>query len=140
MRGAVAAAGTFGFELDPAKLSGEERAEVRRMIAEYIRDAELVREGLYYRLSDPAQSPFCAWAFVAEDGGRALISAVLREKHGNMPALYVRPRGLTPGALYRDADSGRVYPADALADAGFPLPPDLAQYDSFVLRLERVGG
>ena len=137
-RGTVAAAGTFGFELDPAKLSGEERAEVRRMIADCIRDADLVREGLYYRLNDPARSPFCAWAFVAGDGSRALISAVLTEKHANMPALYVRPRGLTPGALYRDADRGSVYPADALTDTGFPLPADMAQYDSFVLRLERI--
>ena len=137
-RAVVAAAGTFGYELDPAKLSESERDAVRRQIETFREDADLVQHGLYYRLSDPAASPCCAWAFVSEDGARAMISAVLQDKHGNMPALYVRPRGLTAGAFYRDRDSGRVYPADALTDMGLPLPLDMEQYGSAVWRLERI--
>ena len=137
-RGVVAAAGTFGYELDPAKLSESEREEIRRQIAAYREDAALVRQGLYYRLCDPAVSPFCAWAFVSEDGAKAMISAVLQEKHGNMPTLYVRPRGLTPGAFYRDRESGRVYPADALMDMGLPLPHHTEPFGSRVWRLERL--
>ena len=137
-RGVVAAAGTFGYELDPAKLSESEREEIRRQIADYSEDAALVRQGLYYRLCDPAATPFCAWAFVSEDGAQAMISAVLQENHGNMPVLYVRPRGLTPGALYRDRKSGRVYPADALMDMGLPLPHHTEPFGSRVWRLERL--
>ena len=137
-RAAVAAAGTFGYELDPAKLSADERAEIGRQIETWRADAPLVQQGLYYRLSDPAAEPVGAWAFVSEDGARALVTAVLQEKHANMPALYVRPRGLTPGAMYRDLDSGLVYPADALMDMGLPLPLGLEQYGSKVWRLERI--
>lgn len=137
-RAVVAAAGTFGYELDPAKLGEEEKSEIRRQIEVFREDAALVQQGLYYRLSDPAAAPCCAWAFVSEGGSRAMISAVLLEKHANMPALYVRPRGLTPSALYRDRDSGRVFPADALADMGLPLPQGMEQYDSAVWRLERI--
>ena len=139
-RAVVAAAGTFGYELDPAKLSEAERAEIRRQIETFREDAELVQQGLYYRLNAPEAALCCAWAFVAEDGTRAIISAVLQEKHANMPAVYVRPRGLTPGAFYRDRASGRVYPADALMDMGLPLPLTLGQYDSVVWRLERIEG
>ena len=139
-RAVVAAAGTFGYELDPAKLSEAERGEIRRQIEAFREDAPLVQNGLYYRLSDPETAPCCAWAFVSEDGAKAMISAVLQEKHANMPALCVRPRGLTPGAFYRDRDSGRIYPANALMDMGLPLPLDMAQYDSLVWRLERMEG
>lgn len=135
-RGLVASAGTFGFELDPAKLSAEERAEVREQLRFYREHEALIREGDFFRLSDPSASPFCAWAFVSEDRREALVCAVLREKHANMPTQYVRLRGLEPGALYRDRESGAVYPSDALMDAGLPLPLTLTQYDGVFRHLE----
>ena len=136
-RGAVAAAGTFGYELDPAKLSDEERSAVRKQIAAYREDADLIREGLYYRLSDPLTADCCAWAFVSDDGGHAMVTAVLQALHGYMPPMYLRLRGLTPGALYRDRESGRVYGAGALMDAGLPLPQGMRQFESFVWRLDK---
>ena len=136
-RGAVAAAGTFGFELDPAKLSEEERGAVRKQIAAYREDADLIREGLYYRLSDPLTEDCCAWAFVSEDGGHAMVTAVLQALHGYMPPMYLRLRGLTSGALYRDRESGRVCGADALMDVGLPLPQGMRQFESFVWRLDK---
>ena len=137
-RGVVASAGTFGYELDPAHLCAEDRAEIAEQIRRYRADAELIREGDYYRLTDPTKNVCGAWAFVSEDGSEAMICAVLQDYHGNMPAVYIRPRGLTAGAVYRDRESGRLYPADALMDVGLPLPAELRQYDGFVWRLERI--
>ena len=136
-RGIVAAAGTFGYELDPAQLTEAECEEVRRQIRAYCEDAPLVREGLYFRLSDPAKDAWCAWSFVSEDGSSVLLGAVLREKHANAPAQYLRLRGLVPGARYRARETGKIYPADALTDAGLPLPLDCAEYGGFTLHLER---
>ncbi len=137
-RAAVAMAGTFGFELDPKKLSAGEKAEVRREIAAFHEDAPLVQNGLYYRLSDPTRELCCAWAFVSEDGKRCLLSAVLQSRHGNMPAQYVKLRGLSPCARYRVRETGIVLPADALMDAGLPLPLELGEYESVVWHLERI--
>ena len=137
-RGTVAMSGTFGFELDPAKLSEEEKREVGRQIAAFKADAALIHGGLYYRLSDPARERFGAWEFAAEDGSEALVCAVLQEIEGNMTGSYLRPRGLTPGALYRCREDGRTYPAEALMDMGFPLPLHLDQYESLTRHFERV--
>ena len=137
-RGTVAMSGTFGFELDPARLTEEEKREVRRQIDVYRADAELIRSGLYYRLSDPARAAFCAWEHCAEDGSEALVSAVLQEKTGNMTTMYIRPRGLTSGALYCCREDGKNYPADALMDMGFPLPLELGQYESRSWHFERI--
>ena len=138
-RAAVAMSGTFGYELDPKKLTEAEREAIRAQAAQWERDAPLVLSGDYYRLSDPNRDAVAAWGFVAEDGSRALFTAVLQELHANMPAQYITPRGLTGGARYRDCATGRVYPADALMDAGLPLPLGLGQYAAVTWRLERIG-
>ena len=137
-RADVAMCGTFGYELDLAKLSAEEKASVREQISEFHRTAQLIQNGRFYRLSDP-EADFCgAWEFCSEDAGEARITAVLLEKHGNMTPVYVVPRALTPGSVYRDRDSGVLYPADALMEFGLPLPQNLNQYDSQVWCLEKT--
>lgn len=136
-RGIVAMHGTFGYELDPAGMPDEEKAEVRDQIRTYIRYADLIREGTYFRLSDPAEGRLAAWESVSGDGREALISAVVLEVHGNMTPIYVTPLGLTEGALYRDEATGRLYPADALMQEGFPLPAEMGEYRSYQYHLIR---
>lgn len=136
-RGLVASAGTFGYELDPGKLSPEDREEIGNQLRFYREHESLVREGDYFRLNDPAKEDFCAWAFVSGDRKQALVCAVLQEKHGNMPANYVRLQGLEPGARYRDRASGAVYPAAALMDMGLPLPLTPGQYEGIFWDLEQ---
>ncbi len=137
-RADVAMSGTFGYELDPAKLTESERAEVREQIAAFHADAELIQNGLYYRLSDPRTAPCAAWEIVSEDGRTARITVVLLEKQGNSPPVYVVPRGLTAGARYCLRENGRVYPADALCEAGLPLPLGMNERNSLVLHLDRL--
>ena len=74
----------------------------------------------------------------AEDGSEALISVVMLEVHGNMTVNYVRLRGLTKNLFYRDEASGKVYPANALMQIGFPLPVEMGEYQSYQYHLVRV--
>ena len=60
-------AGTFGYEMNPALLSSEEKEEIRTQLATYRRHQELIREGDYYRLSDPFKEDVAAWMSVAKD-------------------------------------------------------------------------
>ena len=101
-RAAVAMAGTFGYELDPAKLSAEEREEIREQIARFHRVEDLVREGEYYRLTEENRR-FTAWQFVSEEKQRSLFTLVLTEPAGNPLPLHVRLKGLNPEARYRVA-------------------------------------
>ena len=128
-RGITAMSGTFGYELNPEKLSAEEKEEIRRQIARRNELAELIANGTYYRLSDPFKGETAAWAFVSEDRSEALLNAVNLEIHGNRPVTYIRLRGLEPGAFYED-ENGKVYPADALMQAGIPMPMPFGDYGS----------
>ena len=105
-------AGTFGYELDPAKMTDEERREIRKQIVEYKKYAQLVQNGLYYRLSNPFAEEIGAWEFVSEDGKEVLVNVVMLEIHGNMTVNYVKMKGLCAGQFYKDSNTGKIYPAD----------------------------
>lgn len=140
-RGLIAmAGGGFGYELDLLELP-ERACELIREQTERYRSIEgLVREGLYYRLTDPMTDDVCAWEFVAEDGSEAVVNAVVAKAEGYGEARYVVPRGLDRDALYREEGSGRVYAANALMDMGLPLPVSSALYMSRSYRFVRVDG
>lgn len=138
VRGTVAMSGTFGYELDPAKLSAEEKAKIRAQVGERKRLADLIDNGRYYRLSDPFTDTAAAWEFLARDGKKVLINAVTLEAHCNMPTSYVRCAGLPEGALYRDVRTGQVYPSDGLMGVGIPIPNEMGEYRAYTWELEKV--
>ena len=137
-RGITAMSGTFGYELNPEVLSEEEKDEIRAQIRKRNEYAELIHFGSYYRLSDPFNGECSAWAFVSKDRSEALINHVNLEIHGNRPVTYVRMRGLESGAAYRDTESGRVYPADALMQVGLPMPAPFGDYGALQIHLVKI--
>ncbi len=137
-RGIVAMSGGFGYELDPSKLTDDEKALIREQIASYRKYGSLICRGLFYRLGDPEKDTVAAWEYVSEDGSEVLISAIVLKIHGNMPVSYVIPQGLKEGSFYRDDETGKVYPADSLMQTGFPLPIDIGEYRAYQFYLREV--
>lgn len=138
-RAVVAMAGSFGYELDLNLLTGEEKQQVRRQIADYKRFWPLLHNGLYYRLTDWRQNrEEAAWMMVAPDGGEALINLVTLTAHCNAPVRYLFCRGLQPDAQYRSSDDGRVYSGAALMYAGLPVPQFSGEYNAWQLHLVRL--
>lgn len=137
-RGVTAMAGMLGYELDVRTLSDVEREQVRRQIERYRKFEPLIRDGLYYRLTDPFKDQAGAWEFIKEDGSEVLVSAVMLELHGNMPATYIRLKGLTPGSLYEEQKSKKIYGADALMEAGIPLPEEMGEYRARQMHFIRI--
>lgn len=136
-RGVVAMAGTFGYELDPAKLSEEEKTAVREQIRQYKSWEMLIRRGNYYRLTNPFSDTCAAWMFVSEKKDRALVSVVMLEMHGNMTVSYVKMRGLESQAVYRDTENGRRYFGADLMQAGLPMPVEFKEYPAYQIELIR---
>lgn len=136
-RGIVAMAGTFGYELDPGKLTEEEKEEVKAQIAQYKKYSELIRKGDYYRLSDPFREAYAAWQFVSEDKNRVLFQGVMLEFHGNMPVSYVRLQGLDRDGVYEDVESKKCYSGAALMNAGLPIPAELGEYAAYQIELRK---
>ncbi|MCI9441183.1 MAG: alpha-galactosidase [Ruminococcus sp.] len=136
-RGVTAMAGAFGYELDPDKLSEEEKQEIREQIREYKQHAALIQSGLYFRLTDPSVQQAGAWEFVSEDASEVLVSAVMLEIHGNMPVNYVRLKGLERDCMYREAKSRKLYPSNALMEIGIPLPVRMGEYHAYQMYFKK---
>lgn len=137
-RAVIASAGTFGYELDLNQMSEEEKEAMRVQIAEYKADAALIRNGLYYRLTNPYEDELCAWEFASANGEEALLFAVRQNNHGNMTVSYIRLRGLCPDEAYEDTETQRQYAGSALMEAGFVLAPVIEEYQSYRIHLRRI--
>ena len=136
-RGVVAMSGSFGYELDLGKVSEAEKNTIKEQIKTFKKEAELIYNGLYYRLSDPYKDPVAAWEFVSKDGDDVLVNVVCLKMHGNMQPLYVRFKGLNENVTYKDVKTGKIYPAEALMNIGMPFMPELGEYQSWQVELKR---
>lgn len=137
-RGVAAMSGTFGYELNPALLNAKEKAEIRAQLAQYREYQELIREGDYYRLSNPFQDNFAAWMVVSDDRSKALVSVIRLTAEANPPAAYVTLKGMEEDAFYREKTTGKVYPGAALMEAGILLPAAVSEYEAYQIELERA--
>ncbi|MCR5484582.1 MAG: alpha-galactosidase [Clostridiales bacterium] len=120
-RANVALWGTFGYELDPNKLTDEDRKEVKREIACFNKYYDLIHGGDLYRLINPTDNLFrCAWEFVSPDKKEALVTVVTMRRPESR-VLILKLKGLDPEKYYIDEDSGEKYSGALLMNAGINL-------------------
>ncbi|MBQ8612375.1 MAG: alpha-galactosidase [Oscillospiraceae bacterium] len=120
-RGNVAMWGTFGYELDPRKLTAEERETAKAQVAEYHASYDLIRRGDLYRLISPFEDPHRAvWEIVSPEKDRAMLTLVTmrRQLHAH---LIVRLRGLDPARCYKNETTGEICSGALLMNAGIVL-------------------
>ena len=126
----VAAAGTFGYELDPGKLTQEEKEAVKAQVADYHKYYDLTHYGDFYRITSPTEDPYlCDWAFVSPDKSEVLFTRVVMRQPIN---LYrpLRLPGLDPDKLYTDEETGHVYSGALLMHGGLDLSAnDFSSHD-----------
>ena len=99
----------------------------------------MILDGLYYRLTDPFAQETGAWEFVSGDASEVLVNVVMQEIHGNMTQNYIRLKGLLPGCSYQEQESGKVYAAEALMEAGIPVPCRMGEYQAYQMYFIRMG-
>ncbi len=128
-RAIVASAGTFGYELDLALLTKEEKEFARKQIADYKKIEHLVQTGDYYRLSSPYKNhDYVLWQFVSKDKKETVVRGVQLRNEANPHIHLIYLEGLEPAAHYKEETSGQVYTGAALMKAGIPLPVGAGDY------------
>lgn len=137
-RGEVAIGGNFGFELDLSKLSPEELATAKELVREVKAVRQTVQQGVFTRLCSPFEENFAAWQFISPDGEQAVLCAYRRLAQPDDPVKRFTLRDLAPDALYRDEQSGTVYPGAVLMHAGLPVQFDWGDYQSRVIRFRKI--
>ena len=101
VRGMVAMSGNFGYELDPGKLSDDEKTEIKRQIELYREYEHILHDGRYYRLADADDGKeFAAWQHVSEDGSETILNLVVTNPQANANAMHIKLKGLNEGSAY----------------------------------------
>ncbi len=116
--GNVALWGTFGYELDPRKLTPEQLETAKKQIKEYHERYELMRRGDLYRLISPFENRYRAvWELVSPDKAHATVTLVTMsyEQH---PYKWLRLRGLDPDKKYLNSVTGEIYSGRYLMNVG----------------------
>ncbi len=93
-RACIAMAGTFGYELDIAALTAEQKQEMKHQIAVFQKYYSLIQFGDYYRLSSPLEGTCTIWEFADPQGKEALISAVYHHVQANSVPVRAKVYGL----------------------------------------------
>lgn len=146
-RATVAMSGTFGYEMDPNRLTDEECGQVRAQIDRFRRWEPLIRDGDYFRLSAP-DTDCTAWQFASCDAREALLCAVVTHPRANMPGAHIALCGLSSGAVYRvdelvcdsaqrDALEGARFSGSFLMYAGLTLPVMYGDYPALQMHITR---
>ena len=120
-KGNVAIWGTFGYELDPNRLTEKDIAVVKEQVADYHKYYELIHYGDLYRITDPWDNAYrAAWEFVSPDKREALYTEVTL-RYWHCPTRFVRFRGLEPDRRYTLESTGEKYSGALLMNAGLNL-------------------
>ena len=137
-RGTVASLGAFGYELDPARLTGEEREQIREQTAAYRRDQELILRGDLYRIDDPERGNFFSAAVVAKDKSRGLLVTYRRLNPCNGNPHRLRMRGLDPARRYRIPELELTLSGATLMEVGLIPRYEWRDFAALKLHFEEV--
>lgn len=120
-KGNVAMWGTFGYELDPRKLTKEEISIVKEQVKDYHKYYDLIHYGDLYRLISPFDDPYrAAWQMVSPEKDCSMLTVVTMrsELYANV---IVKLQGLDPKKQYRNEATGEICSGALLMNAGLVL-------------------
>lgn len=164
-RGYVAMAGTFGYELDIARMSEAEKEVIRKQIDIYHKYNWIVKEGDLYRIGNPFENrDYACWMAVSKDKKEALVTYI--QTHA-LPGYFgaarkLKLKGLMEDIIYkatvisassevvnegahsedrRKRNSGKVYETlevsgSALMNAGYWMKRMSGDYMGMMIHLE----
>lgn len=135
----VALWGTFGYELDPDKLTEEEKNEIKAQVSEYHKYYDLIHYGDLYRLISPFENEFkAAWEFISQEKDEAMVTVVEVKRPYN-ELFILKLRGLSPEKLYKDEETGKAYSGAYLMKAGLNLTKKPhKEHDSYIVHLTAI--
>lgn len=147
-RGAVALAGTFGYELDITKISEEEKNQIPGQVAMYHKYNDLIREGDYYRIASYSQNhKYDCWQVVSGDKRESLLTFVQVLTRANYRSRRILLKGLSEDVRYEvhflsakgeEEREARVYGGDTLMRAGILMPDMPGDFQTKLLYLTAV--
>ncbi len=117
-KGQFALFGTYGYEMNPNKLTAEEVAMLNETAELYKRyHKDVVENGDLYHIADPSDGEYYIVQCVSKDRATSLVLSMnLRCQQDRFR--FVRLRGLDPDKRYKNSHDGKVYYGDYYMNVG----------------------
>lgn len=130
--------GTFGYELDPTKISDDDKETIKEQIKFDRKIRTLVREGDFYRLQNPFDSNYCAWQVVSKDKKQVIlyVAKILVEAH--IFRGTVKLQGLDKNKCYKNLSTSLVYGGDALMNRGIRIDYKRGDFSTEIICFEEI--
>ncbi|KAL9942294.1 hypothetical protein D7B24_009501 [Verticillium nonalfalfae] len=128
--------GSFGLELNPPKISTEDRAQIPGLLALSEKVSPIVINGDMWRLNLPEESNWPAALFISENGAEAVLFYFQVRAQFNHASPWIRLQGLEPSARYT-IDGAKTYTGATLMSKGLQYVFS-GDYDSRVVFITRV--
>ena len=129
--------GRFGYELDLATLTDEEKETVREQIKTYKKWGQIIHKSDMYRLKSPFASNHFAVEFVSDDKKYIIVIYANKMAEANGRRDRLKLTGLEKGAKYRILDSAKVYGQDVLEGIGIQMNY-ISDFESKMMIFERI--
>lgn len=120
-RGDVAQICNFGYELDVAKLTDSEKAEIKTQIAQHRQIEDMIYEGDFYRIYSPFENDYCSWQIVSSDKRHAFLVFAAQKVTPHSTGVFVKLKGLDPQKEYNVKPLGTKFHGKTLMNLGLPI-------------------
>ncbi|KAM0479585.1 hypothetical protein ACHAPX_004802 [Trichoderma viride] len=127
--------GSFGFELNPANMPEDDKAQIPGIIALAEKVNPIVVKGNQWRLSLPEDSNWPAALFISDDGSEAVLFYFQIKANINNAWPVLRLQGLDASASYK-IDGNQTFSGATLMNIGLQYQFN-GDYDSKVVFLEK---
>ena len=132
MRGDVAMAANFGYELDVTMVTDDEKEMIRQQIHWYKSHRQLIQFGDFYRLKSPFEGNDTAWMIINKDKTEFILYYYRLLKVPNMPNRRLRLAYLDTHKRYVESTTGKAYAGSVLMHLGIVIPHLPGDFQSHV--------
>lgn len=120
-RGDVAQMCNFGYELDVAKLTENEKIQIKAQVTLHKQLEDMIASGTFYRILSPFNSDFCSWEITSQDKKSAFVMCASQKTTPNTNGLFIKLQGLLPEQSYTVNPLGIQLSGKTLMNFGLPI-------------------
>ncbi len=120
-RGDVAQVCNFGYELDIAKLSDNEKELIKAQIIQHKQIEDMIYNGEFFRIYSPFEHEYCCWQTVSADKSHAFLMFATQKVTANRGSVFVKLCGLDPEKEYTVNPLGIKLHGKTLMNLGIPM-------------------
>ena len=129
--------GTFGYELNPSKLTKDEKETIKTFNKLVKEHHHVVTCGDYYVLNSPYQTNYASWMCVTKDKKEALVFNFVFKRE-QTKGRFLKLKGLKPDANYFNSLTNDVYKGDFYMKVGLNLSAPLTDGMTMLFVLKEV--